>query len=167
MKKNVIISIIIIATIIGGYLWLSGGGQNIIGNSTIYTNSTYGFSLKLPEGMQASSFAEGEGEIVLITNDKLLMTNGGQDFQMQIYVSPFDEDIVLTAERIKNDLPEMKMESIGEAKVGEIQAVSFVSTNEIGQKTSEIWFVKGGNLYQASTLEANSQNMAQIIDSWR
>jgi len=95
------------------------------------------------------------------------MTNGGQDFQMQIYVSPFDEDIVLTAERIKNDLPEMKMESIGEAKVGEIQAVSFVSTNEIGQKTSEIWFVKGGNLYQASTLEANSQNMAQIIDSWR
>ena len=137
MKKNVIISIIIIATIIGGYLWLSGGGQNIIGNSTIYTNSTYGFSLKLPEGMQASSFAEGEGEIVLITNDKLLMTNGGQDFQMQIYVSPFDEDIVLTAERIKNDLPEMKMESIGEAKWGKYRLFLLFPPTKSGKKQAK------------------------------
>ena len=102
-----------------------------------------------------------------MTNDESKKTSGGTDFQVQIYISPFDEDIVLTPERIKSDIPDIKMDNIGSTKVGGTDAVSFASTNETGQKTSEIWFVKSGNLYQVSTLEANSQNMAQIMDSWR
>lgn len=168
MKRNLIISIIIIGAVIGGYFWLKGGEQSLTGdNSTTYTNSTYDFSLSLPEGAQASSFQEGEGEMVLITNDKLLMTNGEQNFQMQIYISYFDEDIVLTAERIKQDLPEMAMESPEPVKVGEIPAVSFLSVNEQGQKTKEVWLVYKNNLYQISSLIENENQAAEIIKSWQ
>lgn len=166
--RKLIISIIIIAAIIGGYFWLKDSGPNIISESSPnYTNSTYGFSLSLPEGMQATSFAEGEGEMILITNDKLLMPNEEKNFQMQIYASPFDEDIVLTSERIKKDLPEMVMENTGSTKIGDIPAVSFISENEQGQKTKEVWFVKEGNLYQISALAENESKLNEIVKSWQ
>lgn len=156
--KKVIISFIIIVAVIAGYFLFKNSEQNK-GSDNIYKNDLYDFSLKLSGGMQASSFQEGEGDTIIISDPST-------GFQTQIYVSPFDEDIVLNEERIKQDLPDMIMENVGEMKVGGVTAVSFTSTNDQSQKTKEIWFVKDFNLYQINSDSKYEESLKKLVETW-
>jgi hypothetical protein len=129
----------------------------------IYKNNTYGFSLKIPESFKISELEDEAGKTILIKNDK---------YEMQVYASPFDEDIVLTAERIKQDIPDIKMKDVMNVEVGPstssgyskgVAAVTFIDES---QNTREVWFVRADNLFQISSRPEDDAITGAIMQLW-
>ena len=90
----------------------AGDGAGSILTET-YTDSVYGFSFRYPHDYTVSSFPEGEnGYIVLLQKPNARES-------MQIFVSPFDETGLITAERVHEDLPDMKIEEPEQVLIGE------------------------------------------------
>lgn len=132
-------------------LRVEGGAQE-------YKNENYGFSLSLPEKAVVSEVEES----ILIKNE---------NFEMQISVSEFDEEVTLTAERIKRDIPDMKMGAVESVKVGpstdsgsSIEAVAFIDMDD---DTRQIWFVYQNNFYQISADSKDDAIVGEIMKSWK
>jgi len=128
----------------------------IVGGAKIYKDPSFGFSVRIPTSAKVTSFQEGEGQNILIQD---------ASYQMQIYVSGFDENIALTAARIKKDIPDIKMENPMEIETGGVATVAFVS-NDRGAPYREIWFVNKGNLYQVLAPADQDPMTATIMQSW-
>jgi hypothetical protein len=134
-----------------------------------YTNSTYNFSLKMPENFDASEIPadpdSGGGETVVLQD--------AQGNGVQIVVSPFDEDTsgsyTLTKERILQDVPDMQITSEQPVEVGpQYTGLAFKSDNEAFDGASrEVWFVFRGNLYQISTYERLDDLLKAIFGTWQ
>jgi len=118
------------------------------------------FSFQYPPDFTATSFDEGESTIVLIQK------NGAG---AQIAISPFDEDIVLTAERIEKDLPDLVMVSPRSATLQSdtrVRGVLFNSVDESGLGTREYWFVYRGNVYQIKVFAKDAELLEKITATW-
>lgn len=127
----------------------------------VYRNLDPLFSFSYPKGLKVGEFEEGE------SGQTILIQKPGTKIGIQIYYSPFDEDVTLTADRIKKDLPDTKMDSVETWNVGALQAVSFVSENSSFGKTREVWFVYDKNLYQITTYFELSDFLKQILATWK
>lgn len=130
--------------------------------SGFYTNKTYGFNMKVPSTLRATGFEEGGGNNVLIRGDYA----GFKNFSMQVYISPFDEDISLDIARIKKDIPDMKMIDPIQIKTDGAPTVAFFSEDG-GIKYRQIWFVHDYNLYQIITKAEQDDLTAKIMDTWK
>jgi len=132
-----------------------------------YTHLSGAFSFEYPADLSVSSFGvayDESGEIILVQDNK---GKGG----LQIIVSVFDEDVVLTEERIRRDIPDLVMLDVRVRTLGigekKVQAVVFTSTNSSMGKSSEAWFVYGGRLYQVSTPRDAEYLLDKILTSWK
>ena len=136
-------------------------------NSTSYTNPLYNFTLTLLPGQKTTSFDEGEGDVVLVSSKTVFkgqpLEDGLQNYEMQITITPFDEDIVLTPERIKKDIPTIKMQNPISVNVGGTPAVSFIDTADTTRQT---WFVKDKNLYQIISSPSFDNITGKLMQSW-
>ena len=137
--------------------YLKGG----IGGET-YQNEKYGFSLELPKGAEVSKVEDGgengDGETILVSRGAL------DTYQMQIHITEFDEEIALSVERIKQDIPDIKMKDEGVVEVGGVKGVAFIDTE---QNTREIWFVRGGYLYQVTSEPVVDAAVGEVMQSWK
>jgi len=188
-KSKITIISLAAAVLIGGavFLWKSDfnktkevGLQNSpksdLNGFKTYTHPGYGFSFDYPGGWNVSSFAEGEGEVVLIQPVRSQpsgtaavppvaeRTSNG----LQIYISMFDEEETsLTKERILADIPDMLIENDKQIKIANaIDALSFDSANEAGDKTKEVWFVYNSFLYQITAAAGSEATLNTIIQTW-
>jgi len=132
-----------------------GSGED---SPTVYTHPTYGFNLDLPAGFKASNFAEGEGEVVMISN--------GKNYQMQIFVRPFKDSEDITAAKIRRDIPDLPMKNPTDVSVGGNPATAFYTANGNGLKMREIWFTRAGNLYQISAKSESDNITGWIMERW-
>lgn len=128
-----------------------------------YSNTTYHFSLKMPEDFEATKFEDEFGTAVVLQDQS---GNG-----VQILISPFgDEDIKeLTQERIKQDLPDMLISEAQTVEIGdEYKGLAFKSDNEFfGGASREVWFVYQQNLYQISTYARLDELLQKIFTTWQ
>ena len=124
-----------------------------------YTHPDHNFSFQYPKTMNAASFEEGEGETVLLQGQ-------GGALGMQIYISDFDEDITLTAERIKKDLPGTIMNQPKSVSVGNITGTAFLSTDESLGQTYEVWLVYNKHLYQILSYASQKDLVDKILATW-
>jgi len=124
-----------------------------------YTHPDPNFSFQYPKTMNAASFEEGEGETVLLQGQ-------GGALGMQIYISDFDEDITLTAERIKKDLPGTIMNQPKSVSVGNITGTAFLSTDESLGQTYEVWLVYNKHLYQILSYASQKDLVDKILATW-
>lgn len=125
----------------------------------IYTNETYNFSFEFDEGVNVTSFKEGEeGDIILVKKSD-------ENLEFQIFISEFDEEGPITPTRIKQDLPNLIIKNPQNVTIGSdsITALIFESKSEIESfgATREIWFVKNRFLYQITA----ALNMDNFIGS--
>lgn len=163
--KIILISVtVFILTVGAGFLILhrSPSSVTVLPKSDFrnYTHPGYGFSFEYPAGWNASSFSEGEGEVVL-------MQNTDKQASLQIYIMMFEETGPITKERILEDLPDLKIVSEKQINIaGTINALSFESENESSQKTQEVWFVYNNFLYQISAA-GNGEVLDKIIQTWK
>ncbi len=126
-------------------------------NLSEYKNLDLGFSLMLPESYKTSQIEEGLGSAVLVK---------GENFEMQIFVSDYDEQVDLTERIIKENIPDLQMEEVKETKVSETQAVNFI-TNENGKKFRQVWMVKNRNIYQVTAPMENDEKVMRILQAWK
>lgn len=136
-------------------------------NLNRYKNNKYGFSFSHPKEYNASEFTEGGADVVLVKDET------GDGFQISI--APFDESGSITKERILKDIPDMAISGDENIVVGGFdgltasgeKALSFISQDDLGGKTREIWFARGGYLYQIKAYENFEKELLKIIKTWK
>lgn len=138
-----------------GSFWdgiFSGGGST-------YRDVSAGFSFKYPKEYSIKEIpapAEGEARTLLLSKD-------GQAPSVQVAVSPFDENIVLTVERIEADAPDLAMKNPQAISIGSFtKGVKFDSDSG-----TNIWFVAKGNLFQLTALPTETSVLEEIVSSFR
>ncbi len=133
-----------------------------------YENSQYGFSFSYPGSSNVSDFADSGGKMILFKN-------AASDNGFQIFITAFDEPFdstqgksgPITKERILKDIPDMAISGDEYVNIGGEKALSFISQDDLGGKTREIWAVHNGYLYQIKAYENVEKQMMEILSSWR
>lgn len=129
------------------------------GGEKTYTDSSANFSFKYPKEYSIKEIpapAEGEARTLLLSKE-------GKAPSVQVAVSAFDEDIVLTAERIAEDAPEFVMNNPQAVSVGSLtKGVKFDTDSG-----ANIWFVAKGNLFQLTALPAEAGVLDQIVSTFK
>ncbi|OHA79274.1 MAG: hypothetical protein A2747_02425 [Candidatus Yonathbacteria bacterium RIFCSPHIGHO2_01_FULL_44_41] len=166
MKK--IYVIIAITIVLGAAIFVTWrqGLQINISDSKKYTDELLGFSFAYPVTYSISSFGspdDNAGETILIQKE-------GGEKGIQVLITPFDEDIVLTETRIRSDIPDLAITDVYTQKVGTrenaVQTVVFTSINSLMGKSNEAWFVYKGKLYQMSAPVDVHDVFATMLNSW-
>ncbi len=67
----------------------------------------------MPEGANVANIEDEAGETILVSGAAL------GNFQMQIYVAPFEGEEEINLEKVEEDLPDMKMKDKRNVKVGD------------------------------------------------
>ncbi|MEK7116547.1 MAG: hypothetical protein AAB837_00070 [Patescibacteria group bacterium] len=150
--KKILLIILILGLAGTGYFLAKNNKttQNI--KEQKYSHENPAFSFSYTGDYKISSIADESGEAILVQSE---------EFQMQIYTAPFDEDIVLTEERIKQDVPDMAMENTNVFSLDDVNGVVFES-----EGMQNVWVVNDGFLYQISTYLNQKEEMQKILDKW-
>ncbi|KND48322.1 MAG: hypothetical protein AB198_01220 [Parcubacteria bacterium C7867-003] len=107
--------------------------EKVSPNIKQYKHSILGFSFEYGIDYNISSFGnyfDSTGESILLQKE-----NGEQG--LQIVITPFDEDIVLTVKRIKADLPKLSVIDPKEVQMGGERGtfrVTFLSENNLSSE---------------------------------
>jgi len=184
MRKWLIGGILII--LVGGGVWVwmhyahSGAAADSEQNlppytvpalTNPYTNSTYGFSLKMPADftVQETQNQDDSGN----ANGETIVLEDKADNGIQIIISPFDEDTgdgyTLTKDRILQDVPDLQITDEQPLLVGpNYTGLAFKSNNDAFDGDSrEVWFVYRGSLYQISTYARLDDLLKAIFGTWQ
>jgi len=125
----------------------------------IYENSKYSFLLSYQVGLKVSEFDEGGGAMTITFED----TEVQQGFQ--IFVLPYGENKI-SETRFLADIPSGVIENVREATIDGVKAVIFDSKHTDLGETFEVWFIKGGLLYEVSTLRQFDSWLLEILTTW-
>ncbi|MDZ4284868.1 MAG: hypothetical protein U1A28_03525 [Patescibacteria group bacterium] len=131
-----------------------------------FSDPRYGFSHDYPLALRPSNVQDDEygGEV-------FLFEGSGAEDGFQIFISPFDEPLeVLTPERIREDAPDMLIESPQVVLVGQgeqFRALIFFSEGESIGRTREAWFIHAGYLYQLTAPAARDAELARVMGTWQ
>ena len=128
------------------------------GNGETYHDLTGGLSFKYPKGYSIREIpapVEGEARTLLLSKE-------GAAPSVQVAVSSFDEDIVLTIGRIEADVPDLGMKNPQEIDVAGTKGVKFDSDSGVN-----VWFVTKGNLFQLTALSAEASVLDGIVSSFK
>ncbi len=165
-KTKITIFILVIAAIAVGVFWMSEPAKLTISNDYVgqaYTDPSYGFSVEIPTGFTIDSFRNDTGGMTFLIQDS------SHKDGIQALVIPINEDAVLTVDKIKNDLPDIKMRDIQEIIISEIvPAVYFKSDYaSFGNESSNIWFVSNKHLYQFTASVAQDDLLKYVASSFK
>ena len=129
-----------------------------------YAHKEFRFSLAIPEGFSAGELpTDGAG-------GKAVVLQNPQGEGIQIYIVPAEADTkVLTAEDIRREIPDMKVEAEEPVTIGpEYTGVAFLSDNEaFGGASREVWFYFRGNLYHISTYQRLDTLLKAMFATWK
>lgn len=131
-------------------------------NVAQFDHPTLGFSFSYPKDMNIGDIPDKDSD-----SETILIQNPNSKAGIQIYITSYDENEPLTAEKIKTDLPEMAVSNPQEISVGTIKAISFESTDESANKTREVWFNFNNRLYQITTYAELTDFLKQILTTWK
>jgi hypothetical protein len=128
-----------------------------------YVSEKYSFKFKHPKSYRVSFVEDLQGKDILT----VIGSNPREGFQVEI--QPIDEDLTtLTSERIKQDLPDIKIESPQDVIIGAAgKGTAFLSDDPtFDGRSREVWFVFKQNLYQIRTYASNDQFLQSVLSTW-
>lgn len=163
MKKikntKVVLVVLAIMVLLGGVVMFRPKTPAVSDTQT-YTDTDYGFSFTYPREHETRPFSDLEDtKTILVENHQ---TKQG----LQVFISSFDEDIVLTPDRIKKEMPDLVVLEPQNRSLGGVTGVVFRSTNALDVESYEFWIVHGGKLYQVSAPIANKSLFEEMITTW-
>ena len=128
----------------------------------VYTNTTYHFSFRVPEGASVQSVQKTEESSIF------LVRNPARKFEIQIAVFPFDEPGPITRERILQDVPDMVIKNPQNVLVGKNKFSALLFSGNVSGvgATREIWFIKNGYLFQVSTPSEFETDLGKMMETW-
>ena len=126
----------------------------------LYTSPEYPFSLFYPEEFEVSFFDEG-GRAGTITFEDSVGERG-----FQIFIVPHVGEEV-GEERFLQDVPSGVRINVQDATVDGAVGAYFNSYDLTLGTTTEIWFARGGFLYEVTTMEPLTPLIEEVMQSWR
>lgn len=126
----------------------------------LYRNQQYHFSVYYPPNLQVHTYNEQGGAFTVALQDPT--TNEG----FEVYVTPYS-GTQITEARFKLDEPSGVMDDPTNVIIDGVQATMFYGYNSIMGDTREVWFIKGGLLYEVATFKALDAWLAQIMQTWQ
>ncbi len=126
----------------------------------LYRNQQYHFSLYYPPNLAVHTYNEAGGAFTVALQDPT--TNEG----FEVYVTPYS-GTQITQARFKLDEPSGVMDDPTNVVIDGVQATMFYGYNPIMGDTCEVWFIKGGLLYEVATFKALDPWLAQIMQTWQ
>lgn len=174
----------VLVLVIAGGVWFmtAGGGQTEDAETTsdrtwgdtaaasenldVQSTSTYShpqrnFSFVYPDTLQVGRFEQANSETIVVQNPD-------KQVGFQISIRPVDENIRMTKQRIKQDLPELQISNAQPVQLGkESRGLAFFSDNKaFGGNSREVWFTYNNYLYQISTYARLDPLLKRVLNSW-
>jgi hypothetical protein len=123
-----------------------------------YVSHLFRFSIQVPEEFGLIEFSEGD-------TTTLVFESPGGERGFQVFVVPYKEEQV-SAKRFNMDVPSGVREEPREVRVGGVPATAFYSTNESIGDTYEVWFIRGGFLYEVTTRKELESLLNDLLAAW-
>lgn len=176
-KINQKISYIVLAVVILAALVLLVGNfskddqqRNSFGvvtdqKETTYHHPNYPFYFVKPDGYTVGVVPFGEkSEAVIVQNKEY-----GPETGFQIYITPDFELEEINPGVLAAELPEMSVKDPKKIRLDEkADGIMFFSDHpDFGGDSFELWFVFKGVLYQVSSYASFSEELKNIIETWR
>lgn len=140
-----------------------GGGSNepiVPAGWRKFENTQYSFSVYVPPELEVSTYDEGGGAHTFIFESE----DAAKGFQ--VFAIPYHEETI-SDERFRKDVPSGVRKEPIETMIDGARAVTFFSENAIMGETREVWFIKGGYLYEVTTYKPLDGWLAEIMETWR
>jgi hypothetical protein len=125
-----------------------------------YRSNDYHFSVKYPGDLPPRE-THDRGYAMTVS---FQAEAGGPGFQ--IYVTPFN-GTKITEERFLMDAPSGVRNDQTETSVDGVQALAFHGFDADMGQTYEVWFIKGGFLYEVSTYKEIEPGLNEVLSTWR
>ena len=126
----------------------------------LYRNQPYHFSFYYPPNLQAHTFNEEGGAFTVALQEPT--TNEG----FEVYVTPYS-GTQITEARFKLDEPSGVIRQQTDVMIDGVRATMFYGNNAIMGETREVWFIKGGLLYEVTTYKQLDSWLSQIMQTWQ
>lgn len=170
-NKTSTFSAVIVALVIAGVgvAWLLLSGVPIDPSESVGTSSREGRPTEYVYEKTGLSFAHGTDYSVRVATEQgidsiVVQSQDDASVGLQVSVLSFDESpSSLTFERIQKDIPDIV---ISKPQAGALPFGSNALSFEAGEgalRTREVWFVRGGYLYQISAPIASSGLVEGLI----
>jgi hypothetical protein len=125
-----------------------------------YSNAQFHFSLSYPKDLQVQEYNEAGGGLTVTSQDILA------DQEFQVYVSAYS-DSEITDARFKLDEPSGVKIDPTNVTVDGARGIEFFSNAPRLNDTREVWFIRGGFLYEVTTYKELDAWLQPILESWR
>lgn len=125
----------------------------------LYQNAAFHFGLSFPDALTATEYKEQGGALTVSFQDP--NTNKG----FEVYVTPYAKTQIDQA-RFKLDEPSGVYQQPTDIVVGDTHATMFYGRNAIMGDTREVWFIRGGYLYEVATYKELDTWLGGIMQSW-
>ena len=127
-----------------------------------YHNLTYGFSLFYPDDLSLATKygADNPGGVTLGFDDP----TGDKGFQ--IYITPYSGTEISRVEFVADD-PSRVMLLPTDIYIDGVKATMFFSPDAVLGPTREVWFIRGGYLFEVTTYKDQDQWLAAIMSTWQ
>ena len=146
---------------------------DLVSATQTYSDPDLGFSFGYPAGYTVSSTSDEDAGMKTILIQSSDIGTSTDDLKgVEIIVSPFDKEVsALTVDRIRQDLPDMAINSPQDIIVGSGadvgRGIAFSSDDaDFGGNSRNAWFVSNGSLYQVTTYAADEAILRSILESW-
>jgi hypothetical protein len=126
----------------------------------LYRNDPYDFSVFVPPNLVVREYDEGGGAQTIVFEDE----TSAEGFQ--VFVLPYDGETI-TEERFLQDAPSGVMREPLDVLVGGVPATAFFGEQSLMGETREVWFIRGGLLFEVTTYKQLDAWLAEIMDTWR
>lgn len=157
MTKSTLIAACLMFAIAGGLYW----ANTRTSSEGAYRNRQLGFSIQIPEGTTIVPVEGGDdGSTMLLAQGKP---------QFQIYAVPLEEDIAITADMLKQEIPDLVVTNPRTVAISgdDANALVFESHDESFGPTHEMWFAHDRRLYQIKSAASVSMAVQDIIATWK
>jgi hypothetical protein len=129
-------------------------------NSKEYQSTTYRFSLYYPDDLTVSEQQGASGSMVVLFRDQMT----GQGFD--IFIVPYDEPKITQATFLMDE-PSGVMNDPQNITIDGAAATEFFGTNPAMDASREIWFLRGGFLYEVTAPQPLDSWLLQIMETWK
>ncbi len=132
-----------------------------------FTHHDPDFSLQYPDTLQATSSKGDDGsETIIFSGPEQPDAAGHMGFQ--IFVSQYSGSAPIDGQFVHDAFPSLAVNDPVQIVFGDgVPGLVFMSMDETIGKTRELWFARGGYLYQVTTYADLDGWLAGIFKTWR